>query len=104
MTRPARVLVVGRHADLMDRVLALVIADGHDAFGALTDEDAIARVTEDAPDLVVVGGGVEPASRAAIAAAVHAVAPGRPVIVHRGGPHGLTAAIRDALSLLDDPA
>lgn len=50
-----------------------------------------------APDALAVGGGVEPASRAALIAPFEAAWPGRPIIEHSGGPHGLLDRLHEVL-------
>lgn len=98
---PPRILIVGRHPEIMARVEALLSSAGYLPVGALTDAQALAHVAAEpaaAPDALLLGGGVEPPSRAALAAAFRAAWPGRPVIEHVGGPHGLLDHVRQALA------
>jgi DNA-binding NtrC family response regulator len=88
MTAP-RILVVGRHPAIMVKVQALIESAGYTHLGALTDEEAIALMRSAAPDALLLGGGVEPESRATLSAAFEAARPGCPVIEHSGGPRGL---------------
>lgn len=96
MTSPARVLVVGRHADILARVTALLEASGYVVEGALSDEDA-SRLMASGHDALLLGGGVEPASRARLRAAFAQACPGRPVIEHYGGPQGLLEHVNRVL-------
>jgi DNA-binding response OmpR family regulator len=91
-----RVLTVGRSPEILARVKSLLESAGYVHFGALTDERAVASMAEEAPDVLVIGGGVEPASREALREAFRAARPGRPVIEHSGGPHGLLDAVKRA--------
>lgn len=91
-----RILTVGRSPDILARVKALLESAGYSHIGALTDERAVALMAEEAPDALVIGGGVEQTSREALRAAFHAARPGRPVIEHSGGPHGLLDAVKRA--------
>jgi DNA-binding response OmpR family regulator len=54
-----RILVVGRHPEIMTQVTAALKEDGHHATAALTDEQAMNAVKETALNLVVIGGGVD---------------------------------------------
>jgi CheY-like chemotaxis protein len=92
-----RILVVGRHPEIMLRVKGLLESAGHAPLGALTDGEAMSLIHSSAPDALLLGGGVEPASRAALAEAFREARPGRPVIEHSGGPQGLLERVREAL-------
>lgn len=93
----SRILVVGRHPEVMHRVLALIASAGHVAVGALTDDEAMASLKGEPPDALVLGGGVEPDSKQALAAAFSEARPGRPVIEHFGGPQGLLEHLQQRL-------
>lgn len=95
MPQPPRVLVVGRHPEILARVTALFAQSGLEVLGALRDDEAIAQMAN--ADAMVIGGGVEDASRPALVGAFRSARPGRPVIEHFGGPHGLVDAVRQAL-------
>lgn len=88
MTSPLRMLVVGRHASILARATALLEGADYVVAGALTDDDAT-RLMASGFDALLLGGGVEPDSRTRLRAAFEAASPGRPVIEHYGGPHGL---------------
>jgi hypothetical protein len=88
------VLVVGRHAERMSAVRDLLDRGGYAVSGALVDAQVIARMQTDAPEVLVIGGGVEPASRAALTSAFAERRPGRAVVEHFGGPAGLVEAVR----------
>ncbi len=94
---PARILVVGRHLHIMVKVKAMLEAAGYVPLGAQTDEEALEMMRSEAPSALLVGGGVEPSSRGALVSAFHRERPGRPVIEHSGGPHGLVEHIRARL-------
>lgn len=92
-----RILVVGRHPDIMQKVRALLESGGFTPLSAHTDDEAIGLMRGAEPDALLLGGGVEPRSREALAAAFAEARPGRPVIEHFGGPHGLLEHVRSRL-------
>ncbi len=89
-----RIGIVGRSADLMRQALDLAEGAGHDARGTLADDEALAWVRGSQVAALLIGGGVEPASRDALTAACdeHGVRP-----VHVAGP----GVLGDALLQLD---
>lgn len=92
----ARLLVVGRNAAIMTRVLDLLSSAGYDAAGALADDEA-ERLLATRPDALVIGGGVPLDARTRLMATFAHRFPGRPVIEHTGGPQGLLDHLRCAL-------
>ena len=67
-TTAARILVVGRHDQVMRPVLAALKSDGYRPSGVLTDDDAIEMLKTRRFEAMLVGGGVEPDSRERLAA------------------------------------
>jgi uncharacterized membrane protein len=59
-------LVVARAQQVIDAVLAVLRGDGFDAEGITADDEALARLAAGDVTTVVIGGGVEPASRRAL--------------------------------------
>ncbi len=94
---PKQILVLGRHASMMERVEALLVGAGYVPVGILTDEAAHDAILARLFDAFVIGGGVEPASRAALKSAFAASQPHRPIVEHFGGAHGLVEHLRSAL-------
>ncbi len=92
-----RILVVGRHADIMERVKGLLESGGYTHIGALTDADALKAMVTGSPDALLIGGGVELDARPALIAAFKLHRPGRPVIEHAGGPYRLLEHIASVL-------
>ena len=93
--RKKRVLVVGRSAEIMRRVVALLTGAGYEPIGHLEDAGALAALGD--ADVLVIGGGVEEPSRSRLRTAFRAARPGLPVIEHVGGPQGLLAHLAAAL-------
>lgn len=58
-----KVLVVGRHTDLLQKVLQLLQHNGYEAFGETTNEGAISSFQTHRMDAVIIGGGVDFPSR-----------------------------------------
>lgn len=96
--RAPLILVVGRHPEIMGRVKALLESGGYQALGVHTDDEARAAMNSSAPDALLLGGGVEAASRAVLIEAFRQARPGRPIIEHFGGPAGLLDHLRQALA------
>lgn len=63
-----RTLVLGRTPARVTEVLATLRADGFDAEGVSTDEEALKLLGTEEFGVLIIGGGVEPESRAAIKA------------------------------------
>ncbi|MCX5084307.1 hypothetical protein [Streptomyces sp. NBC_00401] len=63
-----RTLVLGRTPARVTEVLATLRADGFDAEGVSTDEEALKLLETEEFGALIIGGGVEPESRAAIKA------------------------------------
>jgi hypothetical protein len=58
-----KILILGRHAGMMQSILAQVAGAGFEARGCLTDEEAIAALQNETFQVVAIGGGVEISSR-----------------------------------------
>lgn len=58
-----KLLVIGRHEDIMNAVLNKLQAAGYDAFGTLTNKEAERLFAQIKFDAVVIGGGIDPVSR-----------------------------------------
>lgn len=93
-----RILVVGRRPDIMLKVQRLLESAGYLHEGALTDAAAMELMKTSTFDALLLGGGVEDASRASLGKAFAAAQPGRPVVEHFGGPDGLLENLRGALA------
>jgi DNA-binding NtrC family response regulator len=59
-----KVLVIGRHADMLAKMLALLNQHGYHAIGEQWNEQAIAAFKKDTIQAVIIGGGVDDESRA----------------------------------------
>lgn len=59
-------LVVAREQRTLDAVLAVLRGDGFDAVGTTSDDEVLARLEAGGVMAVVIGGGVEQASREAL--------------------------------------
>lgn len=58
-----KVLVIGRHQDMMQKVLKMLQNEGYEAIGELTNENAITTFKQNNIQAVVIGGGVDTESR-----------------------------------------
>jgi len=113
MENTLQVLVIGRHAEIMETVLRLLNSTPDwEAVGALEDEQAIEVFQQRRFDLVLISGGVNAESEAKLRAIFTFQNPLIRIVQHFGGGSGLLfAEIRAALSaqqegkyaLLDNP-
>lgn len=94
-----RILVVGRQPEIMLKVKALLESAGYVPLGALVDGEAIELMKSADIDALLIGGGVEANSRASLIQAFKVAKPGRPIIEHFGGPHGLLDSVRRNLPI-----
>jgi hypothetical protein len=67
--RAVRIGIIGRDSSLLRQALELGEGAGHDARGTLDDAEALAWVRAGQVNALLIGGGVEPASRDALVAA-----------------------------------
>jgi DNA-binding NarL/FixJ family response regulator len=58
-----KILIIGRHPDMLARITEMLIQHGYNAVGKMTNEEAILAYTSDTIDAVVIGGGVDNDSR-----------------------------------------
>lgn len=93
----ARVLVVGRHENLNDRVVAILKRHGFDTLACQEDEPALTALSKEPLDVLLLGGVIEPASRTKLLDAAEAHEPSVPVVEHFGGFHNLVRQIEQAL-------
>jgi len=100
MQNTLQVLVIGRHAEIMETVLRLLNSTPDwEAVGALEDEQAIEVFQQRRFDLVLIGGGVNSESEAKLRAIFTFQNPLIRIVQHFGGGSGLLfAEIRAALS------
>lgn len=96
------ILVLGRHPAMLQNALQRLTEQGYSATGYTTDAETLQALQTGAIDLVVIGGGVEDASRRAIKAGAKTHAPLTKVIdVY--GPQQLLAAVQAATAHTDHP-
>ena len=90
-------LVIGRHASILRSVTDLLDNAGYAVTGALIDDAAVEAFAAQHFDGIVIGGGVEHASRAALTATFSRTNPGITIIEVSGGPHNLLSQVDAAL-------
>jgi DNA-binding NarL/FixJ family response regulator len=99
--KSVRILVMGRHAQIMETVLRLI--HNHQdwkAVGALSDSEAIEQFRADNFDLVLIGGGVEEEPERKLKTEFEKVNPKVKMIRHYGGGSGLLFnEVQEALKL-----
>ena len=92
-----KVLVIGRHASLMSHLLRQMRQAGFEVTGVDTDAEALALIQQGHFEVVTIGGGVEPPSRAAFKAEAQRQTPS-PTVLEIYGPDTLLprlVALRD---------
>jgi nitrogen regulation protein NR(I) len=92
----ARILIVDDEAGLRQSFARLLVQEGHEATGAASGEEALARVAEQIPDLAVMDVRMPGASGIEILARLREIAPGLPVIIMTA--HGTTATAIEAMN------
>lgn len=58
-----KVLIIGRHADMLQKITEMSNQHGYSAIGKMTNEEAISAFKSELMDAVIIGGGVDSASR-----------------------------------------
>jgi hypothetical protein len=58
-----KILVIGRHASMMERVLDMLKQHGYNAMGKQRNEEAIVAFKDNAFEAVIIGGGIDDESR-----------------------------------------
>lgn len=99
-----QVLVIGRHAEIMETILQRINqTPDWEAVGALSDEEAIEIFQQRRFDLVLIGGGVEPESEAKLRAIFKFQNPLIRIIQHFGsGNSNMFAEIRATLTTQEE--
>ena len=88
-----KILVIGRHPEILATVVRLVNNNPDwKATGCQTDDEAIRAFDEQAFTLVLLGGGIEPASEDQLCAYFRNCNPEIRIVQHYGGGSGLLAA------------
>lgn len=59
-----KVLIIGRHSDMLKKISYMLKQHGYEAIGKLTNEEAISTFKSEIIDAVIIGGGVDTESRA----------------------------------------
>ena len=92
-----RVLVVGRDSGKLQRVTTQLREVGYEAVGVLDDESAMQLIDPGHFSALVIGGGVEPDSRAALVDYTRHIAPAT-AIAELSGPDTVVAALEAAMA------
>ncbi len=95
-----KILVIGRHAPIMETILRLINTQTeYEAFGAITDDEALTLFNQHEFQLVLIGGGVEETSEQKLKTIFERVNPKIKMIRHFGGGSGLLFnELKEALS------
>jgi hypothetical protein len=84
------ILVVGRNPEILETILRLLNGrPGWNAVGAMTDEDALLRFSNQPCEIVLFGGGVEASSEEKLTLEFQKRSPAPKIIRHYGGGSGL---------------
>lgn len=63
MENKKKVLIIGRHAEMLVKITELLKQHGYDAIGKMTNEEAFSIFQSETFDAVIIGGGVDAESR-----------------------------------------
>ena len=63
MGQGEKVLVIGRHADMLSKITTMLKQQGYDAIGKQLNQEAILAFKSATIDAVIIGGGVDSESR-----------------------------------------
>lgn len=63
MEQEKKLLVIGRHADLLKKITSMLNNQGYSAIGKLQNEEALSAFRSIQFDAVIIGGGVDAESR-----------------------------------------
>jgi len=91
------ILVIGRHASVLERALGMLAKAGFSAEGTLEDADAVERFTQRRHALVVIGGGVEESSRQNLEKSLTRLRHDVRFVEHVAGPQALLNEVSAAL-------
>jgi DNA-binding response OmpR family regulator len=91
------VLVIGRHPDLMGTVESFLKGKGYATLGVTKDQDALNHLRTADIDVVLIGGGVELASRKTIRYFAETNRPNVKILEHNGGTFKLVELVEKAL-------
>ncbi len=58
-----KILVIGRHAEMLEKITNMLKLHGYNAIGKISNEEAIVAFKSDIIDAVIIGGGVDSDSR-----------------------------------------
>lgn len=58
-----KILIIGRHQDLMQKILLLLKKNGYEADGTSSNDEAVALFPQKKYDAVIIGGGVDNESK-----------------------------------------
>lgn len=63
MENKKKVLIIGRHSEILVKITELLKQHGYDAIGKMTNEEAFLIFQSETFDAVIIGGGVDAESR-----------------------------------------
>jgi hypothetical protein len=96
-----RILLIGTHEVLMDRLVGLLEQAGFEALPAMDVDRSVELLEKEPLDVIVIGGGVPPSNRSKIDTAAEEHKPGVPVVEHFGAPTTLVGEVKAALGVED---
>ena len=93
------VLVVGRRDYVLETLGGLLERAGYSVVTAMEDNQVIKQLKMVKPDLLIIGGGVEPNSRLVFRRFVVSQMPSTKIVEHYGGPATLVSEVNQALGV-----
>ena len=96
---PINILVMGRHADMMEKVLLLLKQLGYEQVtGMLTNEEVVAALLTKQYRVLIIGGGVDAETRQMIIALLAEKNIPTKIVAHFGNPATLDEEIKNVIS------
>ncbi|MFM1932658.1 MAG: hypothetical protein RL226_1961 [Bacteroidota bacterium] len=98
-TKTARILVIGKHDYILEKVESVLREQGYETFGTLEDETVLKQLRVGDYDALLIGGGVAPNSRLSFIELIQSTKPHMRVIEHFGGPATLVHEVKAVLPI-----
>jgi DNA-binding NtrC family response regulator len=98
------VLVVARRDYVLETVGGVLMRSGYSVLTAMDDEQVIKLLKLNLPDVLLIGGGVEPNSRLAFRRFIVSQMPQVKIVEHFGGPATLVSEVGQAIGVKGETA
>lgn len=94
-----QILVVGKHEYVLEKLDGLLRESGFQTSTCIADEEVLKVLQKESPDLLVIGGGIEPRHKLAYFEFIQSQMPDVRVVEHFGGPATLIPEVSSVLGI-----